>query len=85
MKRRSPRRQPGSKPSSPTRPRTPAVDLVLAPGFDAKSAVGPDGVPVLLLAVDSLALEDADLGILLPHEFAATPTTPAAPGCSMTG
>ncbi|WP_243287121.1 hypothetical protein [Geothrix terrae] len=47
----------------------PTVHLVLAPGFDAKSAVGPDGAPVLLLAVDSLALEDADLGILLPHEL----------------
>lgn len=53
----------------PDAPTHPAVDLVLAPGFDAKSAVGPDGVPVLLLAVDSLALEDADLGILLPHEL----------------
>ena len=50
-------------------PAHPAVDLVLAPGFDAKSGVGPDGAPVLLLAVDSLALEDADLGILLPHEL----------------
>jgi hypothetical protein len=53
----------------PDAPAHPAVDLVLAPGFDAKSAVGPDGAPVLLLAVDSLALEDADLGILLPHEL----------------
>ncbi|WP_243317731.1 hypothetical protein [Geothrix paludis] len=53
----------------PDAPARPPVHLVLAPGFDAKSAVGPDGVPVLLLAVDSLALEEADLGVLLPHEL----------------
>ncbi|WP_257306813.1 hypothetical protein [Geothrix campi] len=53
----------------PEAPVHPAIHLVLAPGFDAKSAVGPDGAPVLLLAVDSLALEDADLGVLLPHEL----------------
>jgi len=47
----------------------PAIRLVLAPNFDAKSGVLEDGTPILLLAVDSLVLEHADTGILLPHEL----------------
>ena len=47
----------------------PRAVIVLAPNFDAKSGVMPDGTPVLALAVDSLALEKADLRILLPHEL----------------
>lgn len=47
----------------------PRVVLVLAPDFDSKSGVLADGTPVLALAVDTLALENADLGILLPHEL----------------
>lgn len=43
--------------------------LVLAPNFDSKSGVLPDGTPVLALAVDTLALEKTDLRILLPHEL----------------
>lgn len=53
----------------PDAPAHPSVELVLAPDFDAKSGVRPDGVPALFLAVDSLALEDADLEVLLPHEL----------------
>lgn len=47
----------------------PRAVIVLAPNFDAKSGVLPDGTPVLTLAADSLALEKADLRILLPHEL----------------
>ncbi|GLH69540.1 hypothetical protein GETHPA_10730 [Geothrix rubra] len=47
----------------------PAIRVVLAPDFDAKSGLLADGTPVLLLAVDSLVLEHADLDILLPHEL----------------
>jgi hypothetical protein len=47
----------------------PHVVVVLAPNFDAKSGVLPDGRPILALAVDSLVLEKARLDILLPHEF----------------
>ena len=47
----------------------PRAVIVLAPDFDAKSGVMPDGTPVLVLAVDSLALEKADLRIVLPHEL----------------
>ena len=47
----------------------PRAVIVLAPDFDSKSGVLPDGTPVLALAVDTLALEKADLRILLPHEL----------------
>jgi len=47
----------------------PRAVIVLAPDFDAKSGVLPDGTPVLALAADTLALEKADLGIVLPHEL----------------
>lgn len=47
----------------------PSVALVLAPDFDSKSGVLPDGRPVLALAVDTLLLEKANLDILLPHEL----------------
>ncbi|MDE2050550.1 MAG: hypothetical protein KGJ72_05980 [Gammaproteobacteria bacterium] len=47
----------------------PRAVLVLAPDFDSKSGVLPDGTPVLALAVDTLAMEKADLRILLPHEL----------------
>lgn len=47
----------------------PRAVIVLAPDFDSKSGVLPDGSPVLVLAADTLALEKADLRILLPHEL----------------
>lgn len=47
----------------------PRAVLVLAPDFDSKSGVLPGGTPVLALAVDTLAMEKADLTILLPHEL----------------
>lgn len=47
----------------------PPVDVLLAPNFDAKSGVLPDGSPVLAFAVDSLLLEQADLSIVVPHEL----------------
>jgi len=47
----------------------PRTVVVLAPNFDAKSGVLPDGTPVLALAVDSLLLEKAQLDIVLPHEL----------------
>lgn len=47
----------------------PRAVIVLAPDFDSKSGVLPDGTPVLALAADTLALERADLRILLPHEL----------------
>lgn len=47
----------------------PRAVMVLAPDFDSKSGLLPDGTPVLALAVDTLALEKADLRILLPHEL----------------
>jgi len=47
----------------------PRVIVVLAPNFDAKSGVLPNGDPVLALAVDSLMLEKASLDIVLPHEL----------------
>jgi len=47
----------------------PPVQLLLAPNFDAKSGVLADGRPVLAFAVDSLLLEKADLGIVVPHEL----------------
>lgn len=53
----------------PSAAAAPRVALVLAPDFDSKSGVLPDGTPVLALAVDTLVLEKADLRILLPHEL----------------
>lgn len=47
----------------------PSAVIVLAPGFDAKSGVLPDGTPVLAFAVDSLLLERANLDIVVPHEL----------------
>ncbi|WP_147281774.1 hypothetical protein [Dyella solisilvae] len=47
----------------------PKVMVVLAPNFDAKSGVLPNGEPVLALAVDTLLLEKASLDIVLPHEL----------------
>ena len=47
----------------------PRAVVVLAPHFDAKSGVLPDGTPVLALAVDSLILEKAQLDVILPHEL----------------
>lgn len=47
----------------------PRAVIVLAPNFDAKSGVLPDGTPVLALAADTLALEKADLRVVLPHEL----------------
>ncbi|AIF48817.1 hypothetical protein [Dyella japonica] len=47
----------------------PRAIVVLAPDFDAKSGVMPNGDPVLALAVDSLLLEKAQLDIVLPHEL----------------
>src|SRR5579859_485595 len=47
----------------------PRAVVVLAPHFDAKSGVLPDGTPVLALAVDSLILEKAQLDVVLPHEL----------------
>ncbi|MBE1159447.1 hypothetical protein [Dyella acidiphila] len=47
----------------------PPVYLLLAPNFDAKSGVLADGSPVLAFAVDSLALEQAQLDIVVPHEL----------------
>ena len=53
----------------PSAAAVPRAVIVLAPQFDAKSGVLPDGTPVLALAADTLVLEKADLGILLPHEL----------------
>ena len=47
----------------------PPVHVLLAPNFDAKSGVLASGAPVLAFAVDSLLLEKADLGIVVPHEL----------------
>jgi hypothetical protein len=47
----------------------PPIEMVLAPDFDAKSGVLADGSLVLAFAVDSLALEHANLDILVPHEL----------------
>lgn len=47
----------------------PPVEILLAPNFDAKSGVLADGSPVLVFAVDSLLLEKANLGIVVPHEL----------------
>jgi hypothetical protein len=56
----------GLFPDAPVRP---PVQLVLAPNFDAKSGVLGNGTPVLVLAVDSLLLEGADLSVIFPHEL----------------
>jgi hypothetical protein len=53
-------------PDAPARPR---IQLLLAPNFDAKSGVFSDGTPVLVFAVDSLVLENADMSIIFPHEL----------------
>lgn len=53
----------------PDAPASPSVQLLLAPNFDAKSGALGDGTPVLVFAVDSLVLEGADLGIIVPHEL----------------
>ena len=53
----------------PDAPMQPPVIIVLAPDFDSKSGVQGDGKPVLALAIDTLLLEKADLGILFPHEI----------------
>jgi len=53
----------------PDAPVNPQVAIVLAPDFDSKSGVLADGTPVLALAIDTLLLEKADLGILFPHEL----------------
>ncbi|WP_285574483.1 hypothetical protein [Geothrix limicola] len=53
----------------PDTPTDLAVRVVVAPGFDAKSGVRADGSPVLLLAADSLLLEQANLDVLFPHEL----------------
>jgi hypothetical protein len=47
----------------------PRVAILLAPNFDAKSGVLPDNSLILVFAVDSLLLEQADLGIVVPHEL----------------
>jgi hypothetical protein len=47
----------------------PPVQVLLAPNFDAKSGVLADGQPVLAFSVDSLLLEKADLGVVVPHEL----------------
>lgn len=53
----------------PDAPLQAPVQLVLAPNFDAKSGLLRDGSPVLVLSVDSLLLEHADLEVLFPHEL----------------
>ena len=53
----------------PDAPVKPSVAVLLAPDFDSKSGVLSDGTPVLALSIDTLILEKADLGILLPHEL----------------
>jgi hypothetical protein len=47
----------------------PPVEILLAPNFDAKSGVLPNGSPVLAFALDSLLLEQANLSIIVPHEL----------------
>jgi hypothetical protein len=47
----------------------PRIALLLAPNFDAKSGVLPDGSVILAFAVDSLLQEQADLGVVVPHEL----------------
>jgi len=47
----------------------PRAVVVLAPHFDAKSGIMPNGEPVLALAADTLILEKASLDIVLPHEL----------------
>jgi hypothetical protein len=53
----------------PDAPAHPSIQLVLAPNFDAKSGILSNGSPVLVLAVDSLVLEHADMGVIFPHEL----------------
>lgn len=47
----------------------PRAMVLLAPNFDAKSGVLPNGDPVLALSADTLILERASLDIVLPHEL----------------
>jgi hypothetical protein len=53
----------------PDAPARPSIQLVLAPSFDAKSGVLGNRTPVLVLAVDSLILEGADMSVIFPHEL----------------
>src|SRR5579859_6029645 len=53
----------------PDAPSNPSVAVVLAPDFDSKSGVLPDGRPVLALSIDTLILEKADTSILFPPEL----------------
>ena len=53
----------------PDAPARPSIQLVLAPNFDAKSGVLRNRTPVLVLAVDSLILERADMSVIFPHEL----------------
>lgn len=53
----------------PDAPERLAVQVVLAPNFDAKSGVLGDGTPVLALAVDTLVLGHEDLSVIFPHEL----------------
>jgi hypothetical protein len=53
----------------PDAPARPAIRLLLAPNFDAKSGVLGNGTPVLVFAIDSLLLERADMSIIFPHEL----------------
>ncbi|MFX5705902.1 hypothetical protein ABTE52_23215, partial [Acinetobacter baumannii] len=47
------------------------IYLAVAPNFDAKGALTSEdpNSSALVLALDSLALEHADLDVLLPHEL----------------
>jgi hypothetical protein len=47
----------------------PPVEILLAPNFDAKSGMLSNGMPVLAFAADSLLLQQANLGIVVPHEL----------------
>jgi len=47
----------------------PRAVIVLAPDFSAKSGVLSDGTPVVALAVDTLALQKAIVGIHVAHEL----------------
>jgi hypothetical protein len=47
----------------------PSIELVLAPNFDAKSGVLANRTAVLVLAVDSLIIERADMSVIFPHEL----------------
>lgn len=53
----------------PSAAAAPRAVIVLAPDFSAKSGVLPDGTPVVALAVDTLALQKAIVGIHVAHEL----------------